>query len=61
MVVYFDVIGRCGFIFLNILELLERKRERIDMFRLMKRYYKIFDWKVRGFFVVGLFVIEIGI
>lgn len=42
-----NVIGRCGFILLNSLELLERKREHIDMPMQMKWHHKIPDCKVR--------------
>lgn len=43
-----NVIGRCGFILLNSLELLERKREHIDMPMQMKWHHKIPDYKARG-------------
>lgn len=42
-----NVIGRCGFILLNSLELLERKREHIDMPMQMKWHHKIPDCKAR--------------
>lgn len=55
-----NVIGRCDFILLNSLELLERKREHIDRRMQMKWHHKIPNCKARGLLVTGLLVTEVG-
>lgn len=55
-----NVIGRCGFILLNFLELLERKREHIDLPMQIKWHHKIPDWRARGLAVAWLLAVEIA-